>query len=1088
MNPESAVPRVGMFATVRNRRGVVAAVEPYDGDGGRLHLVYLDYKDDQLPSEERLLWELEPRSRLLPPTALPDAASADPMPADDYDALLRAARWTALSPYLDPDGEGPVERQPISSPFHGAVQVEDYQLVPLLKALRMPRVNLLIADDVGLGKTVEAGLILTELLLRRRIQRVLVLTPASLRLQWRDELWEKFALHFDLVDREETHKLRKRLGMDANPWRSFSRIIASYHYLRQPDVREQFLSACSTPEGSPHLPWDLLIVDECHNLMPSPFGEDSDLCQMLRLLAPRFEHRIFLSATPHNGHTRSFSGLLEILDPVRFSQTSDLRPAEKGRIGQVVLRRLKREINSRTDPPRFCTRRPPKAIALEVTPEEAAVSEAFAAFRKAVRSLIARGERRRRRSGSFAVEILGKRLLSCPTAFAESWRRAKEGLAESSAASDADLAAAERSLRHETGDDRETQKREETAAGVVGAWLKNVAGSLEHEIAAIDAALAGLGLDLSGAPLVEQNPTTDARMDALLTLGEELLRDGEHWRDDERLIVFTEYKTTLDYVVRRLRERYEEDRILTLFGTSGKDGMGEADRERVKHAFNDPAAPVRILVATDAAAEGLNLHRTARYLLHYDCPWNPSRLEQRNGRLDRYGQARDVTIHHFISDRDQDLRFLAHVIAKADGIREDLGSVNELFDEAAHRRLVQGEELGTVQRDLDRRVAAARGRAAIDADDTVAAAATGEGEADALAAIAAELDLDAPALRDTLEAAMAIHAGRPQLECSAETRTCRVLKPDPPGWSEVIDESLRLPTRAGSRGPVARLAFSPEPFLERLGERLVFSPRPDVLLMHLAHPMLQRALSSLARYRFPGSGEEVSRWTVRLGGVPEGAEAFVLLSVEELAVNELRETFHHWVRTLALPVVSGPSLRAPLPHRPAAALRGAALTHEAVHYQRARDLFLEVEPELKELLGRHAERLTAHLRAQLAADGEQARKHEDARYRSRQGEVSALIAENTLAKLEREVETLKAERAQGLLFDESERLDAIDRSIEEKQQEIERRRQHDQEVREQLERERERVLGHLLPARYAMSGAAQVFPVSLEIRLPGGAS
>ena len=102
-------PRVGMFATVRNRRGVVSAVEPFDGETGRLHLVHLEYKDDQYPLEERLLWELEPRKKLLKPTALPDA-STDPMPAEDFEALLRAARWTAISPYLDPDQEGPLDR------------------------------------------------------------------------------------------------------------------------------------------------------------------------------------------------------------------------------------------------------------------------------------------------------------------------------------------------------------------------------------------------------------------------------------------------------------------------------------------------------------------------------------------------------------------------------------------------------------------------------------------------------------------------------------------------------------------------------------------------------------------------------------------------------------------------------------------------------------------------------------------------------------------------------------------------------------------------------------------------------------------
>jgi len=1070
-----------MFATVRNRRGVVSAVEPFDGDTGRLHLVHLEYKDDQLPGSEQLLWELEPRGRILEPTALPSAATADPMPADDFDALLRAARWTAASPYLDPDGEGPVDRLPISSPFHGAVQAEDYQLVPLLKALRMPRVNLLIADDVGLGKTIEAGLILSELLLRRRIQRVLILTPASLRLQWRDEMWDKFSLGFDLVDRSETHRLRKRLGMDANPWRSFSRIITSYHYLRQEDVLEQFLAACRTPEGSPHLPWDLLIVDECHNLMPSAFGDDSDLTKMLRLLAPQFEHRLFLSATPHNGHTRCFTGLLEILDPVRFSQTNELKPAEKERIQQIVMRRLKREINARTNPPKFCTRKPPKALLLQMSPAEAELGKAFDEFRKAVKKLIATGERRRRRSGSFAVEILGKRLLSSPTAFAESWRRSKEGLAEAEAASDADVAAAERSVRQETGDDREAQKREDTAANVVGAWLQAVADDLRDEIAAIDAAVAGLGLDLDGEDLVDQTPESDARFEALRTLIEELLRTGNSWKNDERLIVFTEYKTTLDYLIRRLRDRYEDDRILTLYG-----GMDEVERDVVKRAFNDPAHSARLLLATDAASEGLNLQRTARYLLHYDCPWNPSKLEQRNGRLDRHGQARDVTVHHFVSDQDHDLKFLAHVIGKADEIREDLGSANELFDEAAHRRLVEGEALDDVQRDLDRQVEAARGRAAIEADDTISTGNEGDGPAHDLEAIAAELDLDAPALRDTLEAAMAIRVGRPQLDCSGEQKTCRVLNPGLPGWSEVIDDSLRLRTGKDSRGPVARVAFSSEPFLEDVGGRQIFGPRPDVLLMHLSHPMLQKALSSLTRCRFPGTGDSVSRWSVRVGGVPKDAEALVLLSVEELAVNDLRESFHHWVRTLAFPVRGG-SLSEPLPHRPALAMRGALATHGDEDHERARDLLEDVEPDLRRILGDHGEKLTADLRAQLKLDGEQARKQEDERYRSRQGEVSSLIAENTLAKLEREVEKLKTDRAQGQLFGEAERLEKIDRSIEEKQEEITRRTRHYEEVREQLEKERERILRHLLPKRHTMSGEAQVFPVCIEVRFPGTA-
>src|ERR1022692_5026222 len=103
------VPRTGMFATVRNRRGIISAVDPFDGEGGRLHLVHLEYKDDQLPIDESLLWELEPRKRLLEPTALPEVSKSSPMPVEDFDALLRASRWNAALPYLDADGQGSLQ-------------------------------------------------------------------------------------------------------------------------------------------------------------------------------------------------------------------------------------------------------------------------------------------------------------------------------------------------------------------------------------------------------------------------------------------------------------------------------------------------------------------------------------------------------------------------------------------------------------------------------------------------------------------------------------------------------------------------------------------------------------------------------------------------------------------------------------------------------------------------------------------------------------------------------------------------------------------------------------------------------------------
>ena len=311
-----------------------------------------------------------------------------------------------------------------------------------------------------------------------------------------------------------------------------------------------------------------------------------------------------------------------------------------------------------------------------------------------------------------------------------------------------------------------------------------------------------------------------------------------------------------------------------------------------------------------------------------------------------------------------------------------------------------------------------------------------------------------------------------------------MLYPDLAGWRDVIDEAVRRPSPAGGHGPMPRLAFSTEPFIERLGRLSVFRPRPDALLVHLAHPLMQRALGVLTRSRYPGRNEtETSRWTVRLGPVPAGADAVILLSVEEIAANELRETFHRWVRTLALPIRDGEPGQ-PLPHVPAQALRGARSTNDPGRRARAGDIFDDARAGLQKWLRRYRDDLTERLRRQFRVDGEAARTREDERYRQRQGEVSALIEQSTVARLTREVEDLARKASQRGLFDEDERLAALERSIEEKQDELARRRRHYEDIREQLQRERGRILDHLLPARFALAGQAQVFPVAVEVRLP----
>jgi hypothetical protein len=1071
--PSTNVPRLGMIATVRNRRGIIASVEPYDTPAeGRLHLVRVEYTDQDGSPDDALIWERERNATLLEPTALPRVGDEPPMHPAEFDAFVRASRWSAVTPFNSPSSARPPY---LASPVFGAVQVEDFQLVPILHALRMPRVSLLLADDVGLGKTIEAGLILTELLLHRRVRRVLILSPASLRHQWQHEMSDKFSLSFDVVDREETHALQRRLGFDANPWRTFPRIIASYHYLKQPDVLERFRAACRQPEGSPLLPWDLLIVDEAHNLTPSNFGDDSDLCSMLRLISPWFEHKLFLTATPHNGHTRSFSGLLELLDPVRFTQTSEFTAAERNRVEEVVIRRLKREINEADTaagrPQRFADRFL-EPVPLFFGAREQALSQAFMEFRRGLRAAVADARRGDQIAGTFAVEVLNKRLLSCPATFADSWHRFKEGIADKDAAGSPEMAAARRSSEEDLADDGEKEGRGRQASRTAGAWLKPFADELSAEIAAIDSALIAIGLMLNGsAPSI---PREDARFDRLVSLVKHRLRQGTQWVADERLIVFTEYKTTLDYLLARLKDEFDDDgrSIRVLFG-------GEScDRGAITAAFNDPDDPLRVLIATDAASEGMNLQETARFLLHYDVPWNPARLEQRNGRLDRHGQARDVTVFHFASNDDADLKFLGHVVSKVNAIREDLGATGEIFDAAFERRFADQRETGEVTEALDAALNRVQGAANIPREARLGAA-----EIEAIAAFCREIDLAPETLRRTLDVALGINFGRPRLDGPDARGRFRLRQPLPPQWTTVIDDALRT-TRAGTHtGALPALVFDPRTFVISLGGRSVFRPARDTVLLHLAHPLFRQALALFARLRFPGAhhGVPASRWTVRHGSVPSGFDALVLLTIEELAVNELREPFHHWVRTLRFPVRNG-EISDPLELIVPANDHAPETLPEAGVITRAAELWLEVAPDIPQLLDGVTRDVTTRIKNELSEAGSAALASERERFRHRLKEVERAIQETTLAKLERERERLLADLRQIALFPEQAR--EREQELRDVESELHRRRHHYEELLEQLRREQTRVIDSVVPRRYALRGSVQTFPIAVEIRFP----
>ena len=276
-------------------------------------------------------------------------------------AFLDAVRWGTVAS---------ADTRTLQAPFRSGASIEEYQLEPVARALAMPRVNLLIADDVGLGKTIEAGMVVQEMLLRHRARRVLVVCPASLTLKWREEMAEKFGLDFTILDTAALRELHRTHGLQANPFAVFPRMVISLQWLRTPRV-QRLLDEVLTPQTRYPGYFDLLIVDEAHHCAPPApargrgYAVDSKQTQAVRRVGEHSQHRLFLSATPHNGYSESWQALLEMLDPQRFARGVEPDPAV---LRQVMVRRLKDDIRNPDGSPRFRGR---VTQAIEVTYTEA---------------------------------------------------------------------------------------------------------------------------------------------------------------------------------------------------------------------------------------------------------------------------------------------------------------------------------------------------------------------------------------------------------------------------------------------------------------------------------------------------------------------------------------------------------------------------------------------------------------------------------------------------------------------------------------------------------------------------------------------
>jgi superfamily II DNA or RNA helicase len=504
------------------------------------------------------------------------------------------------------------------------IELMPYQLEPALAILRGAGVRLLLADDVGLGKTIQAGLVVAELRARRAADRVLIVTPAGLREQWAHELSERFAIDAVAVDGRVLRRQMVRLPMGVNPWSTLPVAIASVDYVKRPEVLPA-VAACR---------WDVVVVDEAHGV-----AIDSDRRAAVHALGSRAAYVLLLTATPHSGDRRAFEALctLGALDSA-------------GDPPLVVFRRTRGDVG-------LGATRHIHTIGVSQTAAERRLHLLLGRYSAAVRA--ERGHTGRN-DACLALSVLHKRAFSSAWSLARSVERRLAALTSSDKQADIEQLALPLGDPH--GD--------LVAADEAPAWPADLGLSDHHRERRLLTALASSALAAS-------------RRESKIAVLCRLLR-----RARESAVVFTEYRDTLLHI----RDALARDASLGAMPLLLHGGLDREVRAAVLANFS--RVPGRLLLATDAAAEGLNLHRQCRLVVNLELPWNPMRLEQRIGRVDRIGQCRTVHAFHLIARSTGEARILTRLRARVAAARADIGAPDPLGDDEERsiaRLVVAGE-------------------------------------------------------------------------------------------------------------------------------------------------------------------------------------------------------------------------------------------------------------------------------------------------------------------------------------------------------------------------------------------------------------
>lgn len=513
--------------------------------------------------------------------------------------------------------------------------------------LRNPRVRFLLADDPGAGKTIMAGLVMKELKYRGLVQRTLIVVPGHLREQWRREMKEKFNEEFFIIDRSVLNSLTGR-----NVWQEFPQIITSMDFAK----REEILDSLEEAR------WDLVIVDEAHKFAAYKYGKQTKMTDRYRLgevLSPRTHFMLFLTATPHKGDPENFRLLLELLEPGMFPTVESINELLQNREHFVFLRRMKEDLRKYDGTPLF----PPRKVTTVLYQMSEAEKRLYNAVTDYVRKNYRKAMDEGKRGVGFAMLVLQRRMASSVQALLATLRRRYQKLQDALRVwekfvkwqKEAEQIDAEKEWE-ELEDAPENERWQREDEFVEHFTTAQSIADLKEEIAELERLI-----DLAEKVVLSGEETKLSELRKVME-SEDVKKRGI------KLLIFTEARETLDYLASHLRDWGFS--VTTLHG-----GMGIEQRLMAEQEFRTKA---QVMVSTEAGGEGINL-QFCWLMVNYDIPWNPNRLEQRIGRIHRYGQRNAVSVYNLVAADTIEGRILKTLDWKLNQIREALGT-DRVFD------------------------------------------------------------------------------------------------------------------------------------------------------------------------------------------------------------------------------------------------------------------------------------------------------------------------------------------------------------------------------------------------------------------------